>query len=42
MCLNVTAILCNTKLNVLSFLITLVRMVFNIQTHITEKHNLNM
>ena len=30
-----------TKLNVLSFL-TPVHMVFNIQTHITEKNNLNM
>ena len=30
-----------TKLNVLSFL-TPVHMVFSIQTHITEKHNLNM
>ena len=30
-----------TKLNVLSFL-TPVYIVFSIQTHITEKHNLNM
>ena len=30
-----------TKLNVLSFL-TPVHMVVSIQTHITEKHNLNM
>ena len=30
-----------TKLNVLSLLIH-VHMVFSIQTHITEKHNINM
>ena len=38
-----TAILCTyvTKLNVFRFL-TPVHMFFSIQTHITEKHNLNM